>query len=152
MQDAGLIEVFIGVESADNEIKDNIHKGTTIEQDTEVLNWCKELGIICKTSFILGLPGETMNSMMKTREWILENMPDRVGLDRLIPFPGTPLTEQMSKYDLVLERGVPEEFFFRGSPDQPHPSFVSTSHLTRQQIDNFWTTFDAELRQLGVSG
>src|SRR6185503_4459158 len=45
MADSGLVEVLAGVESADNRIKDNIHKGTTIEQDTQALEWCRQLGI-----------------------------------------------------------------------------------------------------------
>src|SRR3990167_3768776 len=68
MRDGGLIEIFVGVESADNEIKNNIHKKTTIEQDTAVLEWCRELGIRCKMSFILGLPGENIDSMERRSE------------------------------------------------------------------------------------
>jgi radical SAM superfamily enzyme YgiQ (UPF0313 family) len=90
--DGGLIEIFIGVESADNQIKENIHKGTTIEQDTMVVEWCKELGVTCKTSFIFGLPGESYESMNRTRDWILKHRPTIVQVDRLVPFPGTPLT------------------------------------------------------------
>jgi ribosomal protein L7/L12 len=39
LHDCGLKEVCVGVESADNYIKSNIYKGTTIEQDTKVLKW-----------------------------------------------------------------------------------------------------------------
>src|SRR4030067_401968 len=67
--------IFVGVESADNQIKENIHKGTTIEQDTAVLEWCKELGVRCKMSFILGLPGESLESMQNPRDWIFKNSP-----------------------------------------------------------------------------
>ena len=78
LRDGGLIECFVGVESADNRIKAAIHKGTTIEQDTAVLEWCRELGIRMKCSFILGLPGESRESMETTRAWILRHRPARV--------------------------------------------------------------------------
>jgi radical SAM superfamily enzyme YgiQ (UPF0313 family) len=151
MQDAGLLEIFVGVESADNRIKKNIHKGTTIEQDELVLQWCKELGVTCKMSFILGLPGESQESMEITRRWILQHRPDRVGFDRLIPFPGTPLTDKMADYDLRLEQPVPDEFFFRGRSDLSHGAFVSTSHLTREEIDAFWMKCDEEFRREGIN-
>jgi len=151
MKDSGLIEVFVGVESADNQIKENIQKGTTIEQDTKVLEWCKELGIRCKMSFILGLPGESMESLNKTRDWILKNRPDIVQTDRMIPFPGTPLTKHPEKYDLKYERPIEEEWFFRGRYDMYSESFVSTSHLSADEIDNFWHDFEMELLREGLS-
>src|SRR4030043_673524 len=152
MKDAGLIEIFIGVESADDRIKANIHKGTTIQQDTQVLEWCKELGITCKMSFIIGLPGESMESMNKTRDWILQNRPHIVQVDRLIPFPGVPLTDHPEQYDLKYNEIPDDEWFFRGKYDTNSKSFVSTSHLTREEIDTFWHSLESELLELGLSG
>jgi len=150
--DGGLIEMFIGVESADNKIKENIHKGTTIEQDTAVLQWAKELGVVCKMSFIFGLPGESYESMNKTRDWILKHRPSIVQVDRLIPFKGTPLTDHPEKYDLTYEEQIDDEWFFRGRFDIDSYSFVSTSHLTREEIDNFWRSLERELLDAGLSG
>jgi radical SAM superfamily enzyme YgiQ (UPF0313 family) len=151
MQDGGLIEIFVGAESADNRIKENIHKGTTIEQDTAVVEWCKELDVTCKVSFILGLPGESLESMQKTRKWILKHKPDIVQTDRLIPFPGTPLTKNADEYDLKYETPVEEEWFFRGRYDMDSKSFVSTSNLTRDEIDKFWHDLEKELIEKGLS-
>lgn len=152
LYDGGLIEIFVGVESADNEIKNNIHKGTSIEQDTLILNWCKEIGINCKMSFILGLPGESLDSMNKTRDWILKNRPDRTQVDRLIPFPGTPLTDKSEEYDLVYETKADDEFFYRAKRGLEYPSFVSTSHLSVEQIDTFWKKLEIELEQQDLHG
>lgn len=152
LKDGGLIEIFVGVESADNEIKNNIHKGTTIEQDTDVLEWCRELGITCKMSFILGLPGESMESMETTRKWILKHRPDRVQVDRLIPFTGTPLTDHPEDYDLKYENQPDDEWFFKGRMDMGSQSFVSTSKLTRQEIDKFWHDLETEFIIKGIIG
>lgn len=152
MRDGGLIECFVGIESADNQIKKNIHKGTTIEQDTQVLQWCKELDIVCKTSFIIGLPGETQESLNITREWILKNRPHIVQVDRLIPFKGTPLVDHPQEYDLKYETMPDEDWFFRGRFSLESKSFVSTSHLTKDEIDVFWHTLEQELIQEGLSG
>ena len=150
LQDGGLIEVFVGVESADNQIKANINKGTTIEQDTQVLAWCKELGITCKMSLILGLPGETKESLLKTYDWILENRPDRVQVDRLVPFKGTPLTDHPEDYDLTYENQPDDEWFFKGRMDLDSHSFVSTSGLTVDEIDTFWIEMEETLRKEGI--
>lgn len=149
LRDGGLVEVFVGVESASDTIKANIHKRTTIEQDTNIVRWCKELGIRCKTSFILGLPGETQETMLETRKWILENRPDRVQVGRLIPFKGTPLADHPEDYDLKYEETPPDDWFYMGFNDK-QKSFVSTSHLTRDEIDVFWHNLNWELEILGI--
>jgi radical SAM superfamily enzyme YgiQ (UPF0313 family) len=150
LRDGGLVEIFVGVESASDVIKNNIHKKTTIEQDTNIVRWCKDLGIRCKTSFILGLPGESQETMEATRKWILEHRPDRVQIGRLIPFPGTPLTRNPQDYDLKVERNIDDDWFYMGRNDFQH-SFVSTSHLTTEQIDDFWHRLNKELEEQGIS-
>jgi anaerobic magnesium-protoporphyrin IX monomethyl ester cyclase len=150
LRDGGLVEVFVGVESASDTIKANIHKNTTISQDTDVVNWCKKLRIRCKTSFIFGLPGESVETMEETRRWILENRPDRVQVGRLIPFPGTPLTKNPQDYDLKVERNVDEDWFYMGKNSFNH-SFTSTSNVTTEQIDKFWHDLNRELEEKGIS-
>lgn len=151
MRDGGLVEIFVGVESASNEIKNNITKKTTIDQDANIVHWCKELGIRCKTSFILGLPGESMETMEETRRWILEHRPDRVQVGRLIPFAGTPLTKNPQNYDLTYETQLDDNWFYAGKHDMGTTSFVSTSHLTTEEIDTFWRKLVTELDELGIS-
>lgn len=150
MRDAGLVEIFVGVESASNEIKDNIHKKTTIEQDTNIVRWCKDLGIRCKTSFILGLPGESHTTMEETRRWILEHRPERVQVGRLIPFKGTPLGDHPENFDLNYDEQPPDEWFYSGDYGMGTKSFVSTSHLTRDEIDVFWHSLMDELKREGI--
>lgn len=149
MRDAGLVEVLAGVESADNRIKKNISKGTTIEQDTEALTWCKDLGIKFKASLILGLPGETMESMNKTREWILKYRPDRADVNILIPFPGTPIMHNSDNYDIYWTEEVPEEGWYKGNIDNI-TSFVGTSSLTPIEIQDFHYRLVKEMRNEGI--
>jgi radical SAM superfamily enzyme YgiQ (UPF0313 family) len=149
MSDAGLVEVLAGVESADNRIKDNIHKGTTIEQDTQALEWCRELGIKFKASFILGLPGEDNDSMQRTRSWILENRPDRADVNTLIPFPGTPITSDAAQYDLYWTEDFPEELWYKGPRDES-VGIVGTSHLKPQEIKDFRDSLVKEMDAEGI--
>lgn len=174
MCDAGLVDVFIGVESGSNQIKDNIHKGTTIEQDTLVLKWCKELGIKFKASVILGLPGETRETMEMTKKWVLENKPDKVNVCLFIPFSGIPIvkgvnlargieidddrakkygTDAIHDYDIQWSHSAEEleEYFFAGSRKPgAMKALVSTSSLSAQEIQDFFDQFVVELDQAGI--
>lgn len=149
MRDAGLVEVLAGVESADNRIKANIHKGTTIEQDTKALAWCKDLGIKFKASLILGLPGETRESMEATRNWILTQRPDRVDVNILIPFPGTPIMRNPADYDVYWTEKLPEEFWYKG-PRQGMGAIVGTSQLPPQEIEAFRDGLMKEVEAAGI--
>ncbi|MHA2246896.1 MAG: B12-binding domain-containing radical SAM protein [Candidatus Hodarchaeales archaeon] len=150
LRDGGLVEVFVGVESASNVIKENIHKGTTIEQDTNIVRWCKQLGIRCKASFILGLPGESSETIEETEEWIFRNRPDRVQIGRLIPFSGTPLTKNIENYDLNIEHNMDEDWFYMGKNNFNH-SFVATSSLSVDEIDYQWHRINERLEKEGIS-
>ena len=153
MAEAGLVEVLAGVESADNRIKAAIHKGTTIEQDTQVLAWCKQLGIKFKASIILGLPGESMESMERTREWILRERPDRVDVGSLIPFPGTPITRSHdfngNGYDVEWTGEYNEERFYKGK-GRSAEVVVRTSHLSSAEIAAFRDKLMAEIEAAGI--
>jgi len=142
----GLKEILVGVESGSDRIKLNIRKGTTIRQDTLLLAWCRDLGISFKASLILGLPGETMDTLQQTRSWLLENRPDRLDLNVLIPMPGTPIYEQPELFDCSWTCPVPEEAFFKGTPGAL-PSLVHTSGLTAEQILEFR---DSLCQELGI--
>lgn len=153
MAEAGLVEVLAGVESADNRIKANIHKGTTIEQDTQVLRWCKQLGIKFKASFILGLPGEDRESLARTREWILAERPDRADVNTLIPMPGTPITRshdfEGNKYDVEWGEELPEEWFYKGK-GRSASVLVRTSALEAAEIGAFRDMLMADIAAAGI--
>ena len=152
LRDGGLIEVFVGIESADNNIKNAINKDTTIEMDNAVLEWCRELGIKFKGAFILGLPFESMESMQRTREWILKQNPNgiRIQVGRLIPFSGTPLGDHPEKFDLNYEHQPDENWFYSGDNGINTRSFVSTSHLTVDEIDIFWRNLLLDMDRAGI--
>lgn len=140
----GLREVLVGVESASQRIKDNINKGTTVEQDTTLRRWCKELGISFKASVILGLPGETWETMEETRRWLLENRPDRADVNTLIPMPGTPLYDRPEEFDCHWTTATPDEFFYKGKPGELG-CLVSTKELSAEDILTFRNKLVEEL-------
>lgn len=165
MYDHGLREVLVGVESGDQRILDIIHKGTTVEQNTVVRQWCREIGIRFKASVILGLPGEDMASMVATRKWVLDNRPDRVNICTYIPFPGTPISkgtdtkraaeygqDAVHDYDIKMEIDtalLDGDYFYAGSRDKLSV-VTSTSALRREQIQAFWHEFCHDVQSAGI--
>src|SRR6202790_4173973 len=66
MADAGARLLIVGYESGDAQILKNIKKGATVEQAREFTKNCKKVGIRIHGDFIIGLPGETRETINRT--------------------------------------------------------------------------------------
>lgn len=66
MKRAGLVLIYIGVESGSQRILDAQNKGTTLSEIEEAVGLCRQAGIKIKGSFIIGLVGETEEDIKRT--------------------------------------------------------------------------------------
>ena len=89
MKDAGLHDIFFGIESGNPEILKNTLKGTTIKKVWEAVKSCDQLGVRTYGAFILGLPGETYETLEETIEFACALPLTLAGFSILIPYPGT---------------------------------------------------------------
>ena len=93
LQELNVEEVFLGVESGDNRVLQQSFKGQTSKTALNACNLLHDSRIKYFPSFILGLPGESVESMENTYN-LCKEMADMGGLDRLgcttlIPIPGS---------------------------------------------------------------
>jgi len=79
----------VGVESAEQEILDNIHKGTTIEGIRQFMKDAKKAGILVHGCFMVGNQGETKESIRKTAQFACEISPDTAQFFPIMVYPGT---------------------------------------------------------------
>ena len=63
MKDNGLRLLLVGYESGNDQILHNIRKGMRVDIARRFPRDCRKLGIIVHGTFILGLPGETEETM-----------------------------------------------------------------------------------------
>ena len=66
MKEAGCRLLIVGYESGDPQILKNIKKGATVEMAERFTANCKKLGLLVHGDYIIGLPGETRESIRKT--------------------------------------------------------------------------------------
>jgi radical SAM superfamily enzyme YgiQ (UPF0313 family) len=94
MRRAGCTGVSFGVESGVQEILDNVRKGTTVDQGRVAVGAAKAAGLSTLTHFMLGLPGETPETIRRTVAYAVEIDPDWAQFYCATPLPGTAFLEQ----------------------------------------------------------
>ena len=99
LKDGGLRLLLVGYESGDQQILHNIKKGMRIETAEQFTKDCHELGIAIHGTFIMGLPGETRETINKTIDWARKINPHTIQVSLAAPYPGTFL------YDQAVENG-----------------------------------------------
>ncbi len=104
MKEAGCRTVSFGVETANAEILKTIKKGITLEKVKRAIRFCVEAGIEPHVSFILGLPGESPQTLEETKDFgkEIEELGACYGFHLLAPFPGTAVRDNNEDYDLSI--------------------------------------------------
>jgi len=96
MADAGLRLMIVGYESGDDRILKNIKKGATVEMARRFTRHCKELGIRIHGDFIIGLPGETADTIQRTIDLAKELDAETIQVSLAHAYPGTELYEYVN--------------------------------------------------------
>jgi hopanoid biosynthesis associated radical SAM protein HpnJ len=99
MRDGGLRLLLVGYETGSQQILYNIKKGMRVDVARTFARNCRELGITVHGTFILGLPGETRETIEETIRFATEINPHTLQVSIAAPYPGTALHRQ------ALERG-----------------------------------------------
>jgi hopanoid biosynthesis associated radical SAM protein HpnJ len=94
LRDNGLRLLLVGYESGNQQILHNIKKGMRIEVAKKFTQDCHDLGIKIHGTFILGLPGETTETIQETIKFATEINPHTIQVSLAAPYPGTFLHKQ----------------------------------------------------------
>jgi hopanoid biosynthesis associated radical SAM protein HpnJ len=94
MKENGLRLLLVGYESGDDQILLNIKKGLKTDMARRFSQDCRKLGIKVHGTFILGLPGETQETIEKTIQYAKEVNPHTIQVSLAAPYPGTELYRQ----------------------------------------------------------
>ncbi len=141
MKENGLRLLLVGYESGDDQILLNIKKGLRTDIAREFTENCRKLGIQIHGTFVLGLPGETKETIARTIRYAKEINPHTVQVSLAAPYPGTKMYDQAVEngwlepsqdYNLVNDKGV-------------QLALISYPHLSKEDIyhgiEQFYRSF-----------
>ena len=114
LRDNGLRLLLVGYETGNQQILYNIKKGMRVDVARRFTKDCHELGITIHGTFILGLPGESRETIEETIKFAADINPHTIQVSLAAPYPGTELYRQavengwldIGHAELIDERGV----------------------------------------------
>lgn len=134
MRRAGCDSVSFGIETGSPEMLKRIRKRITLDQGRRAVEICRNVGITPHASFMVGLPGETPETLRETQAYA-ESLDIIYGYHFLAPLPGTTVREEIEKYDLEILTNDWSLY------DANRP-VVRTSRLSAEQIQAFVDEFE----------
>lgn len=118
LKEAGLTRVFLGVESGVQRQLDTYNKNTTTEQNRQAIEVVQRAGLELVIGFIPFDPYTTPEEIEENNRFVQEHKPRAVKLNmsplnRVMLYPGTPLTEKVRADGLLRERGLSLDYTFK---------------------------------------
>ena len=148
LKDNGLRLLLVGYETGSQKILVNIRKGVRIEAARRFTADCHKLGITIHGTFVLGLPGETRETIEESVRFAQEINPHTLQVSLAAAYPGTALYRQASENGWL--RNGPDSLV-RGNGVQV--SSLEYPHLSHREIfealENFYRRFYFRPRKIG---
>jgi len=119
MKKAGCRNLHVGYESSNNEVLKKTAKGITFEEMIEFTYNAKRTGLNIHADFLMGLYPETRSTILKTIDWACKLDPFTAQFQIIIPYPCTPLYQQLKKKGYLNKEG------------QPHYPWLSNSEIRK---------------------
>ncbi len=139
MKEAGCYSLAFGFESGNQQILNNVRKGITLEQSRKAIEMAKAAGIETWGFFMMGLPGETEQTVRDTINFAKELDPDIAKFHITIPLPGTELFELWKKEGVIKTEDW-DKYGIHASEVAEIPSISSKrlKELNRQAYREFY--------------
>ncbi len=133
MKKAGCRLACVGFESADQQILNNIKKGTRIEKIEQFMKDTKKAGILVHGCFMLGNKGETKETIKKTVEWAKKLAPDTAQFFPLMVYPGTEAFKWATENNFLSTTNWSEWLTAEGT----HNTILNTDKLSAKELVNY---------------
>jgi radical SAM superfamily enzyme YgiQ (UPF0313 family) len=133
MKKAGCRLFCVGVESGDQQILDNIRKGTRLDIIRRFMKDAKRAGIMIHGCFMVGNRGETRETLEKTLRFAKQLNPDTAQFFPIMIYPGT------ADYSYYKEKGwiVSDNFRDWITEDGLHSSTIANPDLPYDELVRF---------------
>ena len=138
MADAGCRLLIVGFESGDEQILKNIKKGQTLEMGRNFVKNCKKVGIHVHGDFIIGLPGETKETIEKTIDFAKGLDCETIQVSMAHAYPGTELYDKGTREGFLAGEAITDD----GGHQLPHLEYPGLSReYMVEAVNRFYDSY-----------
>jgi radical SAM superfamily enzyme YgiQ (UPF0313 family) len=137
-------EVYLGIESINEETLKEYHKPATVERNKLAVKVFRDAGLWTHGMMMIGGEGDTNESLDEELDWAKQNL-DSVQFFAPIPFPKTPFTEEMTRQGRILTK---DSWLYDGMHVIVEPKNFSPYELQCRLLDmhkQFYTIGEGDL-------
>lgn len=102
MKGAGCWMISLGIETGDEDLLAQHRQNPDLQMMRQKIEMIKKAGIRVKGLLMMGLPGETEQSILKSRRYVYSLPIDDFNLAKFTPFPGSPVYRQIKEQGELL--------------------------------------------------
>jgi radical SAM superfamily enzyme YgiQ (UPF0313 family) len=131
MYAAGCRRIHYGIESGNQQVLDRVGKRIKLSLVRQAVRWTQDAGIETKGYFMLGLPGDTEETLQQTVSLAAQLDLDEAMFSLTTPFPGTRLWDELVKKRPGTEYN--QDFtraYYYGDPDEDLVPFLNVSEVS----------------------
>ncbi len=125
MKQAGCRYISYGIEGGDQAMLDSMNKKITLEEIREAMLITKEAGIDMYAFFLIGYPGETLETVEQSFKLIKETRPTGVSFAIVIPLPGTTLWDYLSGKGHISYESMEWDYLFAKSGKGKYENYAA---------------------------
>ena len=150
----GLREILLGVESGSDTILKTINKGVSIEENERAIRFLHGLKVGVKSSMMIGLPGESEETLKETEEFCERISPfvDTWDFCLFAPYPGSHVYHHPEKYDIRFDKQDTYRAYKGMHAEGWEPPHISTSKLSFERIMEFREHLEERFKYGGREG
>lgn len=128
MAKSGCLNLHVGFESGDNEVLENIDKGSTVDQAIEFAEMSHKAGLQIHGDFAMGHFGDTKETMKKTLDLAKKINPHTAQFQIMIPFEGTTFHDQLTEANALNDKGEPTYEHMGGASAEEIRSYAKEAY------------------------
>ena len=170
MKRAGFRWILVGFEAGSPRILTNINKKATVEDNSRCIEIAHRHGLKVKALMSIGHPGDSRETVMDTRKWLLDAKPDDFDVAIITTYPGTPYYDRATPldggknvwvytYPVTGDRLFSYEVdytevadYYKGDPDGGYRAYVYTDHLSSDDLVALRDQVERDVRrELGIA-
>jgi magnesium-protoporphyrin IX monomethyl ester (oxidative) cyclase len=100
---AGCLQVSVGIETGDTDLMDRHKPGVQLAAVKDTVRRIQACGLRAKGLFMMGLPGETADSIRRTSDLVMSLGLDDMNMSKFTPFHGAPVWRGLEAHGTLEE-------------------------------------------------